>query len=98
MFSTITPWQYPLGGVVKYLTGRLKFHQQDKIDNRAAPGRLPVPGMGLSKYTVGTPEGEITMDYIMIGDKNQVRIPVMYSGEGLRRVYSQPDLFPMTRL
>jgi hypothetical protein len=49
--------------------------------------------MGLSKYTVGTPEGEITMDYIMIGDKNQVRIPVMYSGEGLRRVYSQPDFF-----
>jgi hypothetical protein len=40
---------------------------------RTAPRRLPVLGIGLSKYTVGMPEGIIAMDYIMIGDKNQVR-------------------------
>jgi hypothetical protein len=40
---------------------------------RTTPGRPPVFGMGLSKYTVGTSEGIIALDYITIGDKNQVR-------------------------
>jgi len=62
-----------LSGVLNYQLRKHKFHQQDKIDDHAAPGQSPVLGMGLSKYPVATSGGTITLNYIMIGDKNQVR-------------------------
>jgi len=69
---------------------------------RTAPGRLPAPGMGLLKYTVGTPAVIITMDYIMIWDKKQARfynsteyrVPPIQAFEGrLRSECGVLDLF-----